>query len=128
MNSPEEMGNGPVMHDHRRIDPVTGQVREPDRPRGKHAASEPGGYGRDEDVHAQVAHGTGGARSRKAPPPGPRAGSRAWRARRVRRPHGQDRPAGKAGNGFRGAHCPGRRYGHERGDGNTEGAACRPDG
>jgi molecular chaperone GrpE len=40
------MGNGPVIHDRRRIDPVTGQVREPDRPRGKHAASEPGGHSR----------------------------------------------------------------------------------
>ena len=29
----EETGSGPVIHDHRRIDPVTGQVR------GKHAAS-----------------------------------------------------------------------------------------
>src|ERR1700683_2725604 len=29
---------GPVIHDHRRIDPVTGQVR-----RGKHAASKPAG-------------------------------------------------------------------------------------
>src|SRR5581483_2660277 len=34
---PEETG-GPVIHDHRRIDPVTGQVR-----RGKHAASKPAG-------------------------------------------------------------------------------------
>jgi molecular chaperone GrpE len=34
---PEEMG-GPVIHDHRRIDPVTGQVRH-----GKHAASKPAG-------------------------------------------------------------------------------------
>jgi len=34
---PEETG-GPVVHDHRRIDPVTGQVR-----RGKHAASKPAG-------------------------------------------------------------------------------------
>jgi len=30
--------NGPVVHDHRRIDPATGQVR-----RGKHAASKPAG-------------------------------------------------------------------------------------
>ena len=34
---PEETG-GPVVHDHRRIDPITGQVR-----RGKHAASKPAG-------------------------------------------------------------------------------------
>jgi molecular chaperone GrpE len=35
---PDDMGNGPVIRDHRRIDPVTGQVR-----RGKHAASQPAG-------------------------------------------------------------------------------------
>ena len=33
----EETGPGPVVHDHRRIDPVTGQVR------GRHAASKPAG-------------------------------------------------------------------------------------
>jgi len=33
----EETGSGPIIHDHRRIDPVTGQVR------GKHAASKPAG-------------------------------------------------------------------------------------
>src|SRR6266478_5377891 len=33
----EETGSAPVIHDHRRIDPVTGQVR------GKHAASKPAG-------------------------------------------------------------------------------------
>src|SRR5579875_615226 len=37
MASPEEMGNGPVVHDRRRIDPVTGQVRQRGEPRGKHA-------------------------------------------------------------------------------------------
>jgi molecular chaperone GrpE len=37
MPSSEETGTGPVIHDRRRIDPVTGQVR------GKHAASQPGG-------------------------------------------------------------------------------------
>jgi molecular chaperone GrpE len=36
MTAPDDMGNGPVIRDHRRIDPVTGQVR-----RGKHAASKP---------------------------------------------------------------------------------------
>jgi len=35
--TPDESG-GPVIHDHRRIDPITGQVR-----RGKHAASKPAG-------------------------------------------------------------------------------------
>ena len=90
MSSPEEMGNGPVVHDHRRIDPVTGQVREPGRSRGKHAASEPGGYGRDEDVHAQDGprHGGGAEPEGSAPGPGPDGQAE------------QDRPAAKAGNGF----------------------------
>jgi molecular chaperone GrpE len=38
MTAPEETGSGPVIRDHRRIDPVTGQPR-----RGKHAASQPAG-------------------------------------------------------------------------------------
>jgi molecular chaperone GrpE len=37
MAASEETGSGPVVHDHRRIDPVTGQVR------GKHVASKPAG-------------------------------------------------------------------------------------
>ena len=37
MPGSEDTGSGPVIHDHRRIDPVTGQVR------GKHAASKPAG-------------------------------------------------------------------------------------
>jgi molecular chaperone GrpE len=37
MPASEETGPGPIIHDHRRIDPVTGQVR------GKHAASKPAG-------------------------------------------------------------------------------------
>jgi molecular chaperone GrpE len=38
MTGPDETGTGPVIRDHRRIDPVTGQPR-----RGKHAASQPAG-------------------------------------------------------------------------------------
>ena len=38
MTAPEDPGNGPVIRDNRRIDPVTGQPR-----RGKHAASQPAG-------------------------------------------------------------------------------------
>jgi len=38
MTAPEETGTGPVIRDHRRIDPVTGQPK-----RGKHAASQPAG-------------------------------------------------------------------------------------
>ena len=56
MSSPEETNGGPVIRDLRRIDPATGQVRDPgqggsaqpgsrgpSKPRGKHAASRPGG-------------------------------------------------------------------------------------
>jgi molecular chaperone GrpE len=54
MTSPEEEANGPVIRDRRRIDPETGQVRDPDQPgasgaaqrlSGKHAAPEPGTSG-----------------------------------------------------------------------------------
>jgi molecular chaperone GrpE len=38
MTAPDDTGTGPVIRDHRRIDPVTGQPR-----RGKHAASQPAG-------------------------------------------------------------------------------------
>jgi len=57
MSVPEEQSQGPVIRDRRRIDPVTGQIREPaqsaasgQQPRGtgqakagKHSASKPGG-------------------------------------------------------------------------------------
>jgi len=39
MTAPEETGTGPVIREHRRIDPVTGQPTK----RGKHAASQPAG-------------------------------------------------------------------------------------
>ena len=72
MNSPEEHGNGPVINDRRRIDPVTGQVREPDRPRGKHAASQPGGNARGGDADAQGARqGQGAEPEGSAPGPEP---------------------------------------------------------
>jgi molecular chaperone GrpE len=38
MTAPDDAGTGPVIRDHRRIDPVTGQPK-----RGKHAASQPAG-------------------------------------------------------------------------------------
>lgn len=72
MNSPEEHGSGPVINDRRRIDPVTGQVREPDRPRGKHAASQPGGNTRAENAGPQgVRHGEGAEPEGSAPGPEP---------------------------------------------------------
>ena len=70
MTSPEEEAHGPVIRDRRRIDPETGQVRDPGqpgpgqpgpgqhaaRPAGKHAAPEPGsGSGNG--------NGNGGARA-----------------------------------------------------------------
>jgi molecular chaperone GrpE len=71
MNSPEDT-NGPVIRDLRRIDPVTGQVRDPGqqgrqgpgKPRqpGRHAASKPGGTG------ARPAQPGGGGPA--SPPPG----------------------------------------------------------
>jgi molecular chaperone GrpE len=74
MNSPEEHGNGPVINDRRRIDPVTGQVREPDRPRGKHAASQPGGNARAENAEPQGArYGKGAEPEGSAPGPEPEA-------------------------------------------------------
>jgi molecular chaperone GrpE len=77
MNSPEEHGNGPVVHDHRRIDPVTGQVREPDRHRGRHAASEPGGFARPGATESQDGqqHGPGAEPEGSDPGPGPAAAS-----------------------------------------------------
>jgi molecular chaperone GrpE len=62
MPAAEEPSSGPVVHDHRRIDPVTGQVR------GKHAASKPAGTrgaGRPAPAAdaAGTAESTGSARS-----------------------------------------------------------------
>jgi molecular chaperone GrpE len=65
MPAAEETGSGPVIHDHRRIDPVTGQVR------GKHVASKPAGTrgagrpapGVSGDDAAEAAESTGSARS-----------------------------------------------------------------
>jgi molecular chaperone GrpE len=78
MNPPEEHGNGPVIHDHRRIDPVTGQVREPDRHPGRHAASQPGGFAPADDAtdsQGDQQHGQGAEPEGSAPGPGPAAAS-----------------------------------------------------
>ena len=76
MSSPEETNGGPVIRDHRRIDPVTGQVRDPgqggsaqpgsasrgpSKPRGKHAATKPGGGA------GPGAPGAGGSGARPGP-------------------------------------------------------------
>jgi molecular chaperone GrpE len=85
MNSPEETNGGPVIRDRRRIDPTTGQVRDPgqggsaqpgsssrgpSKPRGKHAASRPGGAGL----------GAPGSGSGGRPAPGPDPAGDAARA------------------------------------------------
>jgi molecular chaperone GrpE len=65
MPASEETGSGPVIHDHRRIDPVTGEVR------GKHVASKPAGTrgagrpapGVPGGETAETAEPTGSARS-----------------------------------------------------------------
>jgi molecular chaperone GrpE len=58
MPASEETGSGPVIHDHRRIDPVTGQVR------GKHAASKPAGTtGAGRPAGAPGSGGTGSSGS-----------------------------------------------------------------
>ena len=59
MNSPDETNGGPVIRDRRRIDPATGQVRGPSKPRGKHAASKPGGTSGLEASGAAGAAGSG---------------------------------------------------------------------
>jgi molecular chaperone GrpE len=74
MNSPDETNGGPVIRNLRRIDPATGQVRGPSqggsaqpggasrgpsKPRGKHAASKPGGTSGLEAPGAPGAAGSG---------------------------------------------------------------------
>ena len=58
MTAPDDMGTGPVIRDHRRIDPVTGQPK-----RGKHAASQPAGTS---GASRPGGAGTGSARHGKA--------------------------------------------------------------
>jgi molecular chaperone GrpE len=78
MNSPEDTNDGPVIRDLRRIDPVTGQVRDPQGRRdgtpgkparpGRHSASKPSGTG----AHPAAPGGAAGAQ----PPGGGSAGGR----------------------------------------------------
>ncbi len=89
MNSPEDTNEGPVIRDLRRIDPVTGQVRDPQGRRdgtpgkparpGRHSVSKPGGTG----ARPAAPGGAAGAQ-----PPGGASGDR---------PQGQ--PEGQPGDG-----------------------------
>ena len=96
MNSPEEHGNGPVINDRRRIDPVTGQVREPDRPRGRHAASQPGGNARPENAESQGGprYGPGAEPEGSAPGPEPEAPAAAGNGQAA-----EEQPGGPAASG-----------------------------
>ncbi len=120
MKSPDEDNQGPVIRDRRRIDPVTGQVRDTgqappaqrgagqSRP-GRHAGSRPGAPG------AAAAGGNPGARpggARPGPPAGPGSGSGAGAAAAPAAP-GQpaeataDSPADRPGNSGPGNSGPG---------------------
>lgn len=109
MNSPEDTNDGPVIRDLRRIDPVTGQVRDPQGRRegapgkpsrpGRHAASKPGGTGARPAAPggaagAQPPGGASGGRP-QGQPPGQRQGQPPGR------PQGQPpgRPQGQPGDG-----------------------------
>jgi molecular chaperone GrpE len=98
MSSTEDQGQGPVIRDRRRIDPATGQVREPAEPGpqrgpaggqsrpGRHSASSPGGQPGGDQRPAGGPDGNGKDRSGGAGPgstgPGsPPAGSPAGGAK-----------------------------------------------
>ena len=118
MNSPEDTNDGPVIRDLRRIDPVTGQVRDPQGRRdgapgkparpGRHSVSKPGGAG----ARPAAPGGAAGAQ----PPGGDGA----------RRSPGQPqgRPEGQPGAGQTG---PGQPEG-EPGRGRDQGAPGQPGG
>jgi molecular chaperone GrpE len=92
MNRPEETNEGPVIRDLRRIDPRTGQVRNPGpagpdasgaargpgkpaRP-GRHAVSKPGGAASGGGTEAAAAPGSPDAGQRPASGEGPGSGQR----------------------------------------------------
>jgi molecular chaperone GrpE len=104
MNSPEDTNDGPVIRDLRRIDPVTGQVRDPQGRRdgtpgkpgrpGRHSASKPSGTG----TRPAAPGGAAGAQ----PPGGGGAGEGSGRP--PGQPEGQpgqpqSRPQGRPGGG-----------------------------
>jgi molecular chaperone GrpE len=104
MSSPEDTNDGPVIRDLRRIDPVTGQVRDPQGRRdgaagkparpGRHSVSKPGGTG----ARPAAPGGAAGAQ----PPGGSGAGEGSGRPQG--QPEGQpgrpqSRPQGRPGGG-----------------------------
>jgi molecular chaperone GrpE len=114
MSASEEESHGPVIRDRRRIDPVTGQVREAAQSRGsgqarpgKHAVSKPGGL-RQEAAGAaqpadQAAPGSGAAGPGGSGAPGSDQGQTADGGQETAGPNanaasGTDRSAGAAGD------------------------------
>jgi len=99
MNSPEDTNAGPVIRDLRRVDPVTGQVRDPQGRRdgtpgkparpGRHSVSKPGGAG----ARPAAPGGAAGAQ----PPGGGRAGQPQQGQPQQGQPKG--RPEGQPGDG-----------------------------
>ena len=114
MKSSDEDHQGPVIRDRRRIDPVTGQVRDtgqggsakpgpgPARP-GKHSVSRPGGI--PGAAAAGAADGAGGARP--GSPQGPRSGYRAPAGPGAAAGPAADSPAAGPGAGAAGAEADG---------------------
>src|SRR3984885_8487246 len=104
MSSPEDTNDGPVIRDLRRIDPVTGQVRDPQGRRdgaagkparpGRHSVSKPGGTGARPAAPGGAAGaqppGGGGTGETTRPPQGQPEGQPG-------RP--QSRPQGRPGGG-----------------------------
>ena len=123
MNSPEDTNNGPVIRDLRRIDPVTGQVRDPQGRRdgapgkpgrpGRHSVSKPGGAG----ARPAAPGGAAGAQ----PPGGDGAGRSPGQPQG--RPEGQP-GTGQPGTGQTGAGQPPG----EPGRGRDQGAPGQPGG
>ena len=123
MNSPEDTNNGPVIRDLRRIDPVTGQVRDPQGRRdgapgkpgrpGRHSVSKPGGAG----ARPEAPGGAAGAQ----PPGGDGAGRSPGQPQG--RPEGQP-GTGQTGTGQTGAGQPPG----EPGQGRDQGAPGQPGG
>jgi molecular chaperone GrpE len=104
MNSPEDTNDGPVIRDLRRIDPVTGQVRNPQGRRdgtpgkparpGRHSASKPSGTG----TRPAAPGGAAGAQ----PPGGGGAGEGSGRPEgqpEAQPGQPQSRPEGRPGGG-----------------------------
>ncbi|HZC42028.1 MAG TPA: nucleotide exchange factor GrpE, partial [Streptosporangiaceae bacterium] len=89
MSSPEESNTGPVIRDRRRIDPVTGQVKQPGMAAEGH--SPPGGSG--------ATRGSGVSPGQQSVPPGQQGRPRAGRHAASRPGGSSSRPGGTSAAG-----------------------------